>query len=97
VKAPEILSIDPTSGSAREQVSVHGYFFGTKKGHVYLGYEVSGKPRKKSCSVPSWTMNPTTNEGQIVFVVPRLTPGTYDLIVTNSVGSDTLIEGFTIK
>lgn len=47
----------------------------------------------------SWTdVDPATEGGEIVFVVPRgLAPGTYDLIITNSVDSVTERAGFTIK
>ena len=42
-------------------------------------------------------MDPTTNEEEIVFVAPKgLSPGDYDLIVTNGVGSDTAAGGFTM-
>jgi hypothetical protein len=88
VKTPEIVSVSPNVGSAEDRITIHGHFFGTKKGKVYLGYEVNGKPTKKSCTVVSWTVDPATEEGEIVFVVPKgLTAGTYDLIITNSVGS----------
>jgi len=69
-----------------------------KKGTIYLGYSVKGKPIKKSCSVVSWTMDPATEEGDIVFGVPQgLAPGVYDLIVTNGAGSDILGGGFIIE
>ena len=88
VKAPEIILVNPNVGSAEDRITIHGRFFGTKKGKVYLGYEVNGKPTKKSCTVVSWTVDPATEEGEIVFVVPKgLTAGEYDLSVTNSVGS----------
>jgi len=51
----------------------------------------NGKPTKKSCSVLSW------GNDEIVFTVPKLPLGTYDVIVTNSVNSDTLTGGFIIK
>jgi hypothetical protein len=98
VKAPEIISVNPNTGSAGDQISIHGHFFGTKKGRVYLGYEVKGKPTEKSCTVVSWIVDPSTEEGDILFVAPKgLSPGTYDAIVTNSVGSDTLGDGFIMK
>ena len=96
VKPPEIVSVNPNGGKAGDQITIHGKFFGMKKGKVYLGYSVNGKPIKKSCSVVSWTVDPATEEGDIVFVVPQgLAPGVYDLIVTNSAGSDT--DTFTMS
>jgi hypothetical protein len=103
VKAPEIVPFSPYAGSyagsAGDQITIHGHFFGTKKGRVYLGYVVNGKPTKKSCAVVSWTVvDPATGEGEIVFLLPKgLSAGVYDLIITNSVGSDTLLRGFTVN
>jgi hypothetical protein len=99
VKPPEIVSVNTNAGTAWDQITIHGNFFGMKKGTVYLGYLVKGKPMKKNCSVASWTVDPATEKGDIVFVVPPgLAPGVYDLIVKNSVGSsDTEVGGFTVK
>jgi hypothetical protein len=91
VKAPEIASIAPSSGSVGEQITIPGNYFGLKPGKVYLGYLSKGKPTKKSCSIISW------GDDVIVFVVPKLSLGTYDVIVTNSVGSDTLAGVLQIK
>jgi len=97
LKPPEIVSVNSGVGTAWDRITIHGNFFGTKKGTVYLGYSVKGKPTKKNCSVVSWTMDPATEKGDIVFVVPQgLAPGVYDLIVKNSVGSDTILGGFTV-
>jgi hypothetical protein len=91
VKDPEIDSVQPGSGSVGEQITISGNFFGSKKPKVYLGYLSKGKPVKKSCSVLSW------GDDEIIFVVPKLPLGTYHVIVTDSVGSDTLPGGFVIK
>jgi hypothetical protein len=99
VKAPEIESVDPKTGSVGDEVTISGKFFGSKKGKVYLGYVnvKNGNYAKKSCSVSSWPTDPTKEKGEIVFTVPKLPLGTYDVIVTNSVGSDTVLGGFIIK
>ena len=87
VKTPEIDSVNPTSGSTGDKITINGFFFGTKKGKVALG--------GKSCKVSSWTMDSATGESEIEFVVPkRLTPGANELKVTNGVGSDTV--NFTV-
>jgi hypothetical protein len=99
VKAPEIVSVSPNFGSAGDRITIYGRFFGTKKGKVYLGYVnvKNGKYTKKSCSVLSWPTDPTSSEEDIVFLVPKgLSAGTYDLIVTNSVGTNTKPGIFTI-
>jgi hypothetical protein len=91
VKAPEIESVDPKSDSVGQRITISGNYFGSKKGKVYLGYFSNGKSVEKSCSVISW------GDDSIVFVVPKgLAAGTYDLIVTNSVGKDTKLAIFTI-
>jgi hypothetical protein len=92
VKVPEIVSITPNSGSVSNQITISGNFFGSKKPKVYLGYVSSkGKPTKKSCSIVSW------GDNGIVFKVPNLPVGSYDVIVINSVSSDTLVSGFSIE
>ena len=83
VEAPQIESTEPTSGSIGEEITVTGFFFGTKKGKVTL--------QKKRCKVLSWTMDPQTGESEIHFLVPEgLTPAIEKLKVTNGVGSDTV-------
>jgi len=64
-------------------------FFWTKKGKVTLG--------EKTCKVLNWTMDPTTGESEIQFVIPKgLNPGTYELRVTTTrVGSHTV--DFTVE
>jgi hypothetical protein len=87
VKAPKIDSFDPSTGSTGEEITIHGSFFGTKKGKVTLG--------EKSCKVRSWTMDPVTGESEIRFVVPKgLDSGTNELKVINKVGEDT--ENFSV-
>jgi hypothetical protein len=91
VKAPEIILVEPSSGSIGDQITISGNYFGSKKGKVYLGYFSNGKSVEKSCSVINW------GDNKIVFVVPKgLLAGTYDLIVTNSVGTNTKLDIFTI-
>ncbi len=87
VKAPEIDSIEPASGPVGGQITINGFFFGTKKGKVTL----SGK----SCKVLSWEMDETTGDSEIRFFVPKgLTPGVNELkVVTTGVGWDTVNVG----
>ncbi len=88
VKAPEIDSVDPTSGSTGDEITMNGLFFGTKRGKVTLG--------GKNCRILSWTMDPITGESEIQVVVPRgLSTGTKELKVTNGVGVDT--RDFTVE
>ncbi len=68
-----------------------GKFFVTKKDKVYLKKDGLAK----ACKVTFW---PVTGEGDIQFLVPRKLPiGFYDVIVSNSAGSDPRIEGFEVK
>jgi hypothetical protein len=84
VKAPEIDSVEPTSGSIGDEITINGYYFGTKKGKVTLG--------KKTCKILSWEMNETTGQSDVRFVVPKgLSAGINELKVTaTGVGSDTM-------
>jgi len=78
---PVIDTVDPASGSVNDEITITGFFFGTKKGKVALG--------GKNCRVKSWTMAPTTGVSEAHFVVPRgLGAGAHELKITNSVGSD---------
>ncbi len=88
VAGPEIESTDPGHGASGDEITLAGKFFGTKKGKVTLG--------GKNCRVLSWTMNPSTGESNIRFVVPtKLDPGTDDLkVIVNGVGEDTI--SFTV-
>ena len=82
VVAPEIDSVNPTSGSIGDNVTIHGVFFGTKKGKVTLS--------NKNCKILRWEMDPSTGESEIDFVVPKvLGDGTREVKVTNSVGAGT--------
>jgi len=87
VKTPEIDSVEPNSGSEGDEITINGYYFGTKKGKVKLG--------TKTCKVLSWTMVPTTGESKIRFLVPKgLSSGAQQLTVTNGVGAN--ITNFTV-
>jgi hypothetical protein len=52
------------------------------------------KYTQKSCKILNLPTDPTKDEGEIVFVVPKLPAGVYDVIVTNSVGSNKVVGGF---
>ena len=89
VKAPEIESVEPNTGSAGDAIKIKGEFFGTRKPKVSLG--------GKNCKVLNWEMDPTTGQSAIQFIVPKgLVPGTYELkVTTTGVGSDTV--NFTVE
>lgn len=89
IMAPKIDSVAPIPGSEEAAITISGSYFGSKKGRVYLG--------DKSCKVLSWTMQATTGQSEIQLLVPKkMTPGTYNVTVTNKIGSDTLTNGFSI-
>jgi len=88
VKAPQIDSLDPTTGSTGDEITILGSFFGTKKGKVFLD--------EKSCKIRSWTIDPTTGVSEIRFVVPKgLSLGIQELKVINKVGEG--IVNFTVE
>jgi pimeloyl-ACP methyl ester carboxylesterase len=99
VKAAEIDSIEQGEGSAYDQVTINGKFFGTKKGKVYLEYEEKGQAIRKNCQVVSWEMNPVSNDGKIVFVVPKMLPEVCDVVVDPYSTVEEVEEesGFTVK
>lgn len=90
--APEIASIDPTSGIPNDQVVISGNYFGTKKGKLYIEDPATGK--KKNCKVISWGME------SITFAVPKLPNGlstgaAYPLKLTNK-AKETVETIFTV-
>ena len=88
VKAPEIDTVDPATGSAGDKITIRGLFFGTREGKVTLG----GKKRR----VLTWTMDPKTGASKVRVVVPKgLSPGIHELTITNEVGSST--TNFTVE
>jgi hypothetical protein len=99
VRPAEIDSIDQGLGSAYDQVTVKGKFFGTKKGKVYLEYEEGGQVLKKSCSVTKWWMDPVTNESEIIFAVPKMSPEVCDVVVDvlSPLPDAEEKDGFTVK
>jgi hypothetical protein len=87
--APEIGTVVPFTGAEDAVIEISGNFFSTKKGKVYLD--------EKKCKVLSWTMDATSGNSNIQFVVPKkMSSGSYKVTVSNKVGSDTLADWFTI-
>jgi hypothetical protein len=71
------------------QITITGKHFSSKKGTIHLG--------DKKCKLLTWEMNAKSGESTASFVVPKkMASGTYNVTVTNKLGSDTIIDGFTI-
>jgi uncharacterized repeat protein (TIGR01451 family) len=100
VHKPENLSLDQSSGTAGQTITLSGKFLGTKKGKIALEYDVSGVLKRKSCKVAAWptTSIEGTGEGDVQFVVPKGIPSSSvcSVVVTNPMGETKLIGGFTI-
>jgi hypothetical protein len=95
IMGPSIDLIDPDSGSPKDEVTITGSFFGTKKVKAYMG---DGIGKSKKGKVVSLTMDANTGASRLVILVPKkLAPGLYDVTVTNKVGEDTVVGGFTIQ
>jgi hypothetical protein len=99
IRAPDIASIEPARAAAGSKIKIYGKFFGRNvrkvKGKVLLGSSGGGETK---CKVRRWKMKGKTGESKIKFVVPEdLPPGTYDLTVENTIGRDTVSEGFTVE
>jgi len=92
IEEPHIFFIEPTEGFPGDKVTITGCFFGKKQKFslVYLG--------DNNCGIRNWRMNPRTGESEIVFMVPKsLSQGVYDLTVENKLGSDTVVDAFSIE
>lgn len=72
-------------GAVGATIAAQGRFFSSKKPKVYLRDPVTGK--KKGCKVVGWTMDDTTGESTLGFVVPKLVPKAYELTLVTGVGS----------
>jgi PKD repeat protein len=95
IMAPEIDTIEPDIGEADQEVTITGQFFGTRKVKVYMDDGI----KKKKCKVTFLTMDSTTGESELRILVPKkgLLAGPCDVTVTNKVGEDTRVGGFTIQ
>jgi hypothetical protein len=80
---PVIETVSPKEGREGNVITIQGFYFGTKKGKVYLG--------EKSCKIIKWNMISTTGVSEIQFAVPKkMVPGLLDLqMVVKVVGDDT--------
>jgi len=62
-------------------VTIDGKYFGTTKVRVYLEYGEGGNVVRESCKVNGWTMDPTTGDTEIVFIVPPMRANVCDVAV----------------
>ncbi len=99
LRPPEIHAIEQGEGTAYDEITIRGKFFGTKKGKVYLEYEEEGQIVRKSCKVTKWWMDPVTNESEIFFIVPKMLPDVFDVVVDpyRTIPEIEEKEGFTVK
>lgn len=96
VKDAEVHSVTPEGATSWDTVTVTGKFFGTKKGKVYLEYDESAAPVRKTCKVTWWFMDPVTGDSEIVFVVPRMLPRACYVVVEPFGAGPVGTEGFTV-
>jgi hypothetical protein len=95
IMAPEIQNISPYRGEAKDEITITGSFFGTKKVKVSMDDGIRKKPKR--CKVTSLTMDSETGESVIKVLVPNgLNTGVCDVTVLNKVGSHTYTDGFTV-
>ncbi len=84
IRTPDAQSLMPATANPQQTVTILGAFFGTKKPSVKVG--------RKVAKVTTFT------DGGIGFTVPTtLANGTYDVLVKNAVGTDTLVGALTIR
>ena len=95
---PELGTMSAINGTPGSEISIDGKFFSNKKGRVYLENPSTGKIKK--CKVTSWFMDPATGVSQATFIVPKISKifpaGTYQLVVTNKVGTTAQTTSFTV-
>jgi hypothetical protein len=96
VMNPDLDPLAVDHGAPGTEVTVTGRFFGTKRGKVYL--EDGGSGKIKKCKVMDWSMDPTSGDSTLTFMVPSLpsglVPGPYTLNVINKVGA--AVTTFTV-
>lgn len=98
VEEPQIATVLPVEGYARDTVTITGMYFCSKKGKVFLEYSDEGGAISAPCKVTSWTMDPDTGESRITFLVPTgLASHTYDVKVVNAVGEDISEDAYLVK
>lgn len=88
-RSPTIRSVSPNSGEKGTRATIFGSYWGTKKGTVLLGGE--------KAKVQRWVMGPVSGDSAIDFKVPKLQPGSYDVVVEAPTGTVTLFGGFTVE
>jgi alpha-tubulin suppressor-like RCC1 family protein len=91
MKAPELQFVRANEGYAGDMVVLTGRYFGSKKGKISLG--------ARSCAISYWYTDPTDGESLAAFrIPPRLTPGNYNVTLTNEAGSAKFpAAAFTVK
>ncbi len=96
--APQVDALSPAAGAPSAQVTVDGSYFGTELGKVRLQHLDGGRVKAQKCDVSSWTMDPASGASSIVFTVdPGLAAGTYDVVISNKIGSALVTAGFTVE
>ena len=90
LRKPEINEdTSDDTGARGADATIKGLWFGTKKGKVYVG--------EQKCKVTSWTMDTTTGESTIVFVVHnKIVAGSYPLQIENKIGRSVSTTLFTV-
>jgi hypothetical protein len=84
VEKPGIGPADPEPATPGTLVELAGDYFGTKKPKVFLVDPGTGKRRK--ARVKSVIMHPETGASDLEFIVPKLPPLKYVLIVEAAIG-----------
>lgn len=96
VRSPRISSYSLSSARPGNEVTVNGFYFGGKKGKVYLVSE-TGSNKPKSCKVTYWYMDPTDGtNSEIKFMIPKVEPGSYWLYINNKAGSSPIDVPFRV-
>jgi hypothetical protein len=84
VMNPIIDEAIPANGYINDLITVYGWYFTTTKPKVYLQDRLTSK--RKSCKVMSYAMDQNTGDSSLVFKVPKLSAGDYNLIIKTLIG-----------
>lgn len=88
IKKPELDPQVPDRGSPGDEITISGKYFGTRKGKIFIEYDLNGKIRKASCFAKSWTMDTATGISEAVIRLPKIKySGPSVLTISNKVGA----------
>ena len=84
---PSIDEVTPSDGVTGEVITVNGWYFTNKKPKI--SFQDPYTYKKKKCKVLSVLMDDQTGNSSLQFIFPKVGAGSYNLILTNTIGQVT--------